>query len=135
MMDFQQFQMYKTFKLVVFQTLNLPKIQISNACKTLDYVEPQETLPPTEYKCGQCDFVGKTNGVLLNHVKSHRQCDMCGKKFVGNMSSRDYARHIRTHLSPVFTFKCEKCDKTFDRKSKFDRHCQSIKCIRNHNPM
>ena len=101
--------------------------------KTSNYVEPQETLLPTEYKCSQCDFVGKTNGVLLNHVKSHRQCDMCGKKFVGNMSSRDYARHIRTHLSPVFTFKCEKCDKTFDRKSKFDRHCQSIKCIRKSN--
>ena len=90
-------------------------------------------MPPIEYKCGQCDFVGPTNGVLLNHIRSHRQCETCGKTFVGGRSSQEFSRHVKTHLRPIMIFKCEKCNKTFDRKSKFDRHSQSIKCIRNHN--
>jgi len=78
-----------------------------------------------------CDFTG-TKGALANHIKCHRMCDTCGKRFNGSRSKRDLESHRKTHtIKPKPEKKlpqCELCGKTYEFQSYLDKHL--INCVK-----
>ena len=89
------------------------------------------TIPSLEqvsFKCKMCDFVTTAKTHLIAHEKSHRTCEMCGKDFVGMLSSRDYKRHMKKHDQTKTFYECLSCKKIFDRKFNYTRHIKSKKC-------
>ena len=57
-------------------------------------------------------------------MKSHKQCDHCGKWFHGNNSQRNYHRHLLKHQpkKEKSSYNCQECPKSFPFKSYLNRH-------------
>ena len=103
-----------------------------NPNETKSFLATSNNSENENLNCEKCDFVAKHHGALLTHINSHRECDICFKTFVGNLSARDYQRHMNSHSQPEKQFTCSKCNMSFAYKSVYDRHLRSKKCIRNH---
>lgn len=84
--------------------------------------------------CHICDqiYLSKT-GLRYHYVKIHgvplpreykHECLICGEKFI---HKNDYFVHLESHVSPEqrILFNCDKCDKTFVRKSHLNLHYQT----------
>ena len=59
------------------------------------------------------------------HLSGIYTCKDCGKMFHGTHSSRNYERHLNTHLpkkKPEKLHICLKCGKTFPFNSYLNRH-------------
>ena len=71
-----------------------------------------------------CNFEATTAAGLLKHLKSHVECDKCGKMFSGSDAKKSLKRHLKSHEKVTVTgpFKCDTCDETYPCKSYLERH-------------
>lgn len=83
--------------------------------------------------CNICGFVAKSSSAYANHYKSHKNCDLCEKQFVGRNAQRALDRHKKkcgadnvTKNKPIY--QCAVCQKKFDFKSYWNRHIEQSKC-------
>ncbi|XP_036932041.1 zinc finger protein 728-like [Acanthopagrus latus] len=80
------------------------------------------TLCPDGYTCLKCPKVTKTKYLLIAHFRSHTgekpfKCDHCAAKFRCVWQRNNHRKKCTGIL-----FQCEKCDKKFLSKTKYDRH-------------
>ena len=74
--------------------------------------------------CTLCDFKTQSFSKLSLHLKSHYQCDLCGKDFHGINSKRNLERHSRKYKKPK-KYDCWICRKSFPLQSGLKRHLKS----------
>ena len=74
--------------------------------------------------CTLCDFKTLSVSKLTLHLKSHYQCDVCGKDFHGVNSKRNLERHSRKYKKPK-KYDCWICRKSFTLQSGLTRHLKS----------
>ena len=53
---------------------------------------------------------------------AHKECQICGKLFVGPSSTRDFLTHEKKHNKKPNEFKCEFCNKVYKYKSQLKTH-------------
>ena len=83
-----------------------------------------------------CPFQGaSTAQALSKHMKSHTNCEKCGKIFVGGNAKRDLKNHMKCHdknqiPSPKEKAKnkCNICNMEFEYKSYLERHM--VNCLK-----
>lgn len=107
-----------------------------------------------EYKCGQCDYAGRTSVALRIHISKHENntciCEYCSKIFKSYRNLNDHLKrvhtsqkkhacefcgmkfalrylveqHKRTHTG-IHPYKCSKCSKTFARSDGLKEHMKT----------
>ena len=88
-----------------------------------------------EFKCYFCDLVFHDKCALKLHENSHRECEYCGKTFVGEYSKRNFEKHMNVHIKPPKSktvFECTKCEKAFKCKRDLQNHKNTLKCRTKH---
>ena len=77
--------------------------------------------------------MAKSSSAYANHYKSHKNCDICSKQFVGRNAQRALDRHKKkcgadnaTKNKPIY--ECAVCHKKFEFKSYWNRHVEQSKC-------
>ena len=83
--------------------------------------------------CNICGFVAKSSSAYANHYKSHKNCDLCEKGFVGRNAQRALDRHKKKCGADNVTknkpnYQCAVCHKNFEFKSYWNRHVEQSKC-------
>jgi len=78
------------------------------------------------YEChsGNCKFKTKYKKMLVIHIKSHNECQICGKVFNGSQAKRNLLSHKKFHEKPT-EWKCEFCNKSYKYNSKLKTHLET----------
>ncbi|KAL1378950.1 hypothetical protein pipiens_003875 [Culex pipiens pipiens] len=99
----------------------------------LEHLRMHET--ENQFKCNECDKAYSTNRLLQQHIRvTHSgerpfQCSICPKNFARASSLHVHVQSVHKKIRKK-TFRCDKCTRSFEGKTAFERHMNSHEGIK-----
>ena len=113
--------------------LNETKVDLNSKIKELqnklNAKINEKSTPPTTFirknknKCNKCDYTGRTDVEIKNHMNEvHQRQFKCTKCYSSFLKRSDLEEHISDHHEISESLKCTECDRTFILKWRFRKH-------------
>lgn len=92
------------------------------ALQAHSWTHTEERNPILEHKCPSCELYFEYKNDLINHLKEHRNvnvCNICGRSFKTEVNLQI---HMKGHDTPAMAFVCKDCGRSYNSRSNLKTH-------------